>query len=158
MATVKVTKAVKINIPKILNKVENDNFGTFLAQRWKALISPYTPRREGLLEDTAIIRPFEIEYIQPYSHYMYNGVVYEDPLLHVSGIYDASKDAWFSRKNVQKVPRQTASEGRSITFNYLRDFSGKFSSFKSDGPSIRTSNKSSWEVIGGIKNGGKYRF
>ena len=121
MATVKVTKVVKINIPKILNKVENDNFGTFLAQRWKALISPYTPRREGLLEDTAIIRPFEIEYIQPYSHYMYNGVVYEDPLLHVSGIYDASKDAWFSRKNVQKVPRQTASEGRSITFNYLRD-------------------------------------
>lgn len=121
MATVKVVKDVKINVPKILNKVENDNFGMFLAQRWKTLISPFTPRREGLLEDTAIIRPFEIEYIQPYSHYMYNGVVYEDPLLHVSGIYDESKDEWFSRKGVQKVPRQTASEGRSITFNYLRD-------------------------------------
>ena len=64
---------VVLNEPSILNKVKNDKFGLFLAQEWKRLISPYTPRREGTLEDTAIVRPFEIEYIQPYSHYVYYG-------------------------------------------------------------------------------------
>ena len=67
------TVKVVLNEPSILNKVKNDKFGLFLAQEWKRLISPYTPRREGTLEDTAIVRPFEIEYIQPYSHYVYYG-------------------------------------------------------------------------------------
>ena len=64
---------VVLNEPSILNKVKNDKFGLFLAQEWKRLISPYTPRREGILEDTAQVRPFEIEYIQPYSAYVYYG-------------------------------------------------------------------------------------
>ena len=64
---------VVLNEPSILNKVKNDKFGLFLAQEWKRLISPYTPRREGTLEDTAQVRPFEIEYIQPYSAYVYYG-------------------------------------------------------------------------------------
>ena len=64
---------IDLNEPKILDKVKNDRFGLFLAQEWKRLISPYTPRREGTLEDTAQVRPFEIEYIQPYSAYVYYG-------------------------------------------------------------------------------------
>ena len=67
------TVKVVLNEPSILDKVENDKFGLFLAQKWKSLISPYTPRREGTLEDTAQVRPFEIEYIQPYSAYVYYG-------------------------------------------------------------------------------------
>ena len=67
------TVKVVLNEPSILNKVRNDKFGLFLAQEWKRLISPYTPRREGTLEDTAQVRPFEIEYIQPYSAYVYYG-------------------------------------------------------------------------------------
>ena len=67
------TVKVVLNEPSILNKVKNDKFGLFLAQEWKRLISPYTPRREGTLEDTAQVRPFEIEYIQPYSAYVYYG-------------------------------------------------------------------------------------
>ena len=55
------TVKVVLNEPSILNKVKNDKFGLFLAQEWKRLISPYTPRREGILEDTAQVRPFEIE-------------------------------------------------------------------------------------------------
>ena len=68
---------VKVNlslIQKDISKPLNSSkFGLFLAQEWKRLISPYTPRREGTLEDTALVRPFEIEYIQPYSHYVYYG-------------------------------------------------------------------------------------
>ena len=64
---------VVLNEPSILNKVKNNKFGLFLAQEWKRLISPYTPRRDGTLEDTAQVRPFEIEYIQPYSAYVYYG-------------------------------------------------------------------------------------
>ena len=64
---------IELNEPKILDKVKNDSFGLFLAQEWKRLISPYTPKRLGGLEDTAQVRPFEIEYIKPYSAYVYYG-------------------------------------------------------------------------------------
>lgn len=64
---------VDLNIPQINRKVTNDKFGLHMAQSWKGLINPFTPRRTGTLEDTALIRPFEIEYIQPYSHYVYSG-------------------------------------------------------------------------------------
>ena len=67
------TVKVVLNETSILNKVKNNKFGLFLAQEWKRLISPYTPRRDGPLEDTAQVRPFEIEYIQPYSAYVYYG-------------------------------------------------------------------------------------
>ena len=67
------TVKVVLNETSILNKVKNDKFGLFLAQEWKRLITPYTPHREGTLEDTAQVRPFEIEYIQPYSAYVYYG-------------------------------------------------------------------------------------
>lgn len=97
--------------------VDNDTFGLCAAQEWKRLISPYTPRRDGALEDTAQVRPFEIEYIQPYSKYMYEGVILEDPLLHVSGIYNKSTDEWFSRPGVKKVPRTSG----KTAFNYLHD-------------------------------------
>lgn len=64
---------VVINTKSVLDIVLNSGVGLFTAQEWKRLISPYTPRRERILEDTALIRPFEIEYIQPYSSYVYHG-------------------------------------------------------------------------------------
>ena len=69
--TVKIK--VVLNEPSILNKVKNDKFGLFLAQEWKRLISPYTPRRDGTLEDTAQVRPFVIEYQVDYDFYVYYG-------------------------------------------------------------------------------------
>lgn len=56
-----------------LRVVDNDNFGLYAAQEWKRLISPFTPRRTGTLEDTAIVNPWKIEYIQPYASVVYNG-------------------------------------------------------------------------------------
>ena len=68
---------VKVNlslIQKDISEPLNSNkFGLFLAQEWKRLISPFTPRRTGTLEDTAIVKPWKIEYIQPYASVVYNG-------------------------------------------------------------------------------------
>ena len=70
---------VILNEARILAKVDNPKFGTFVAAEWKRLINPYTPRDTGTMMNSAKIRPFEIEYIQPYSHFMYEGILYVDP-------------------------------------------------------------------------------
>lgn len=38
-----------------------------------------------------------------YARYMWNGIVYEDPLLHCAG-FEVQDGGWRSRKGVQKVP------------------------------------------------------
>lgn len=111
MADVKVT----LNMPKILNKVENDTFGLFLAKEWKRLIDPYTPHRNGLMEQNVSLNPFAITYKMPYSHYMYHGVPYVDPLYGVSGFTNDGGITWFSRPGVKKIP------DTSKSFNYSKD-------------------------------------
>ena len=54
---------IDLNEPKILAKVQNDRFGTFVSQSWKRLIDPYTPRDTGVLQDTAQIQPWKIIYL-----------------------------------------------------------------------------------------------
>lgn len=105
---------VELNIPKIVDKVTNDRFGTFLAKEWKRLINPFTPHRFGKLEETVTYRPFEIEYMQDYARYMYYGEVYVDPIFNASGFTNDGGITWRSRKNVKKIP-----SGRR--FNYLAD-------------------------------------
>ena len=70
-----INAKVQLNRPRILNTVENDSFGLFLANEWRRLITPYTPHRDGQLEQQVSLAPFEITYISPYSHYMYNGEI-----------------------------------------------------------------------------------
>ena len=53
---------IDLNEPKILAKVQNDRFGTFVSQSWKRLIDPYTPRDTGTMQDTAQIEPWKITY------------------------------------------------------------------------------------------------
>ena len=72
---------IKLNEKDFLKFVDNDNFSLFVAQEWKRLINPFTPRREGILEDTARVKPWEIEYgsfsndpnTAPYAAYVYYG-------------------------------------------------------------------------------------
>lgn len=70
---------IDLNEPQILQKVTNNRFGLLVSQEWKRLLNPYTPRDNGILMNTAEERPWEIKYIQPYSHYMYQGILYVDP-------------------------------------------------------------------------------
>lgn len=85
---------VHLNKAHIIRKVTNDRFGLFLSNEWKRLINPYTPKDNGIMMQTALLRPFEIEYIQPYSHFMYMGIVYVDP---------ETNSPW-ARFGVEKVP------------------------------------------------------
>ena len=112
MAIVKTE--IKLNMPKILNKVENDKFGLFLAHEWKRLINPYTPHRTGNLERNVQYRPFEIEYLSPYSHYQYEGMLYVDPLFKVGGFTKDGGITWYSRPGIKKVSTTTP-------LNYLKD-------------------------------------
>ena len=70
---------IDLNEPKILKKVTNDRFGLFVSAEWKRLIDPYTPRDAGIMMQNIELRPWEIEYFEPYSHYMYEGILYVDP-------------------------------------------------------------------------------
>lgn len=105
---------IELKSEKIYDKLHNDNFGLFLAIEWKRLIDPYTPRRNGQLTQLVSYAPFEITYRSPYSHYMYNGIVYIDPVYKVGGFTNNGGETWFSRPGIAKIP-----SGRR--FNYLRD-------------------------------------
>lgn len=113
MSNVKVD--VKLNMPRILNKVENDEFGNMLAKEWARLIDPYVPSSEKALlrQSVKFIAPFLIKYTQEYSHYMYNGEIYVDPITKASGFIDENGQ-WKSRYGVKKIP-----SGRR--FNYSKD-------------------------------------
>lgn len=69
---------VDLNEPKIMAKVTNDTFGLYAAKQWKNLISPYTPRDTGQLEDTAQVQPWIIIYdpVNPKNGYHYAQKVY----------------------------------------------------------------------------------
>lgn len=86
---------IDINEANIISRFESNLFGLKLASEWKKQIDPYVPRNIGHLMNNITIRPFEIVYHSPYSHFQYVGVVYEDPDTH---------SAW-ARKGVTKVIR-----------------------------------------------------
>lgn len=112
MAT--ITTEIKLNMPRILNKVESDEFGLKLAHEWKRLLNPYTPHRTGNMERNVVYRPFEIEYMEPYSQYQYYGKLYVDPIYQVGGFTKDGGITWFSRKGVKKVATVKP-------LNYLKD-------------------------------------
>lgn len=105
---------IVLSSKRVTEKIKNDSFGLFLAKEWKRLIDPYTPRRNGQLVRLVSYAPFEITYKSPYSHYMYNGIVYIDPVYKVGGFTNNGGETWFSRPGVKKIP----SDRR---FNYLKD-------------------------------------
>lgn len=105
---------VNLDMPRILSKLENDSFGLFLIHEWKRLINPFTPHREGILEDNVAYRPFEMTYMEPYSHYMYHGIVYVDPQYKKGGFTSDGGITFWSRPGIEKIPT-----GRP--FNYTKD-------------------------------------
>ena len=72
--------SIELNKKQINQKVTNDKFGKALANEWARLIQPYVPRATGQLIQNVTLKPFEITYNQNYAHYMYEGVLYVDPV------------------------------------------------------------------------------
>lgn len=94
---------IELNKSQIIDKITNDRFGRLVAGEWKRLIDPYTPRDTGQLENNVSILPFKIHYKSIYSHYMYTGIVYVDPIYKVGGFYNDDY-GWWSRPGVEKIP------------------------------------------------------
>lgn len=67
---------ISLNLPNIVEKVTNDEFGTFVSHEWKKLINPDTPYRTGALSgytgQTVDELPFKLHYKQTYAEYVYN--------------------------------------------------------------------------------------
>ena len=107
---------INLNEPRIKEKVTNDRFGLFVSNEWKRLINPYTPKDTGIMMQSAKLRPWEIEYIQPYSAYMYYGEVYVDPKTKSAGFL--TDEGWKSRPGIKKVP-----SGRPIKYQKNNPYS-----------------------------------
>lgn len=68
------------------------------------LSEPYVPFDEGnLAASVRIENGTDVVWRTPYSHYMWGGIVYEDPILHCAG-FQVEDGGWRSRKGSQKVP------------------------------------------------------
>ena len=93
---------IKLDMPQIFNKVQNDEFGLFLAQEWKRLIEPYTPYRDGHLAENVECKPFEIIYKSLYARYMYEGFVYVDPIYKKGGFTSDGGITFWSRPGIKK--------------------------------------------------------
>ncbi len=69
-----------------------------------SLSEPYVPFDEGdLAASVHIENGTDVVWRMPYAHYMWGGIVYEDPVLHCAG-FQLEDGGWRSRKGVQKVP------------------------------------------------------
>lgn len=68
-----ITVRINLNEQQILQKVQNGRFGLFVANEWKRLIDPYTPRDTGTMQDTAKVTPWAIAYDTKYARRVYYG-------------------------------------------------------------------------------------
>lgn len=82
---------------------ERGRIQQFVVNEVLRLSDPYTPKANGDLigsghpEDGT-----DIVWNTPYAHYMWEGVVYEDPQLRCAGF--KTENGWRSRKESEKVP------------------------------------------------------
>ena len=131
---------VKIDNIEVVGKLQNPEFGIFVAREWKRLIDPYTPRQLGNLQESAVVEPFMITYGMAgtpeydYASYMYNGIIYVDPeqrqnnwKFNLGGFGTGGagtlgipyvRSTWVSRRGVTKIPRTHATKTRPINFRY----------------------------------------
>lgn len=78
------------------------------------LSEPYIPFDQGdLMVSGHIENGTDVVWDTPYAQYMWNGIVYEDPVLHCAGFQ--TENGWRSKKGVQKVPTERSMEYRNGT-------------------------------------------
>lgn len=88
---------------KTLGLEEKGKLQRICANEILRLSDPYVPFDVGSLRDSGHIEDdTDVVWNTPYAHYMWEGIVYEDPDLHCAGFQ--TENGWRSRKNVQKVP------------------------------------------------------
>lgn len=65
------TVEAKINIPKHMRKIQDDDFWRFAAGEWNKLYTKFVPKNLGPLSENVRIRPKECEHVVPYSKKAY---------------------------------------------------------------------------------------
>lgn len=89
---------------KKLGIEERGKVQQFVTNQVLDLSEPYVPFKTGdLLASGHIEDGTDVVWNMPYAHYMWGGIVYEDPLLHCAG-FQVADGGWRSRKKVEKVP------------------------------------------------------
>lgn len=71
----RISVSANINIPKHLKKVRSDKLWKAAANELHRLTVPFVPMESGTLAETVRIRPKEVEFVSPYSHYQHEGRV-----------------------------------------------------------------------------------
>ena len=75
----------------------------FVTDQVLLLSDEYIPFDEGGLKDSGHIENgTDIVWNTPYAHYQWNGIIYEDPVLHCAGF--KTDKGWRARRGVQKIP------------------------------------------------------
>lgn len=92
---------------KKLGLEERGRVQQYVTNQVLELSEPYVPFRTGdLLVSGRIENGTDVVWdgeAAPYAHYMWEGIVYEDPELHCAG-FQVADGGWRSRKDVNKVP------------------------------------------------------
>lgn len=72
----------------------------------RTLSEPYVPKDDGTLIDSASIENgTDVVWRTPYAHYMWGGIVYEDPVLHCAG-FQVEDGGWLSRNQKKGAPEK----------------------------------------------------
>lgn len=104
------------NLQECIEKLGLDERGRvqqYVTNSVLELSDPYIPFDEGTLKSSATIENgTDIVWggeAAPYAHYMWGGIVYEDPELHCAG-FQVADGGWRSREDVKKVPTKRTLE------------------------------------------------
>lgn len=114
-----VTINTQINVSSVLKKIGSRELWTFASEEWYRLLQPYTPHREGNLEQNVKIGAGTITYNAPYAAYVYFGEMYVDPEYKKGG-FTSDGTTWWSRPGIRKIP-----SGRPL--QYRKDHNPKAS-------------------------------
>lgn len=70
--------------PKIVSHILDDKVGRFSAETWGNVFKKYVPMDSGLLSSSYTTEPWKVKYVQPYSHYQWQGISKTNRLLNYS--------------------------------------------------------------------------
>lgn len=113
MSTTKVTTTI-YDPTGTIDRILDDEVGTYLASQWALYFEKYVPFREGALAQNVTIKPYEVTYEQPYAHYQWEGKLYVDPITHKGAFYDPDYGFWSRPGKDTKIPTD-------IPLNYSKE-------------------------------------
>lgn len=76
VVNIKLNEADAARIGVKLENLLDPTVRLYMHHRLAAYCDPYVPKESGTLAQTTIATPEYLEYIQPYAHYQYEGIVY----------------------------------------------------------------------------------